>query len=163
MWGDFLRILVFSDSHGNVSALRRALAAQPQASHVFFLGDCLRDIEALEDEFRDKIFHKVSGNCDFGALSPSTAMENLNGTLIFYSHGHPYYVKQSTVPFLQAAEKRGAKIALFGHTHSSLIKYENGVYLVNPGSVSMPREGRPSYAVIDIEENGIMPIIVNSV
>ncbi|MBQ8304051.1 MAG: metallophosphoesterase [Clostridia bacterium] len=157
-----MRILVFSDSHGNVSALRRALAAQPQASHVFFLGDCLRDIEALEDEFRDKIFHKVSGNCDFGALNPSTAMENLNGTLIFYSHGHPYYVKQSTVPFLQAAEKRGAKIALFGHTHSSLIKYENGVYLVNPGSVSMPREGRPSYAVIDIEENGIMPIIVNS-
>ena len=161
MWGDFLRILVFSDSHGNVSALRRALTAQKQAQHIFFLGDCLRDIEALEEEFPDKIFHKVSGNCDFAALCPSTAMENLNGTLIFYSHGHPYYVKQSYVPFLQAAESRGAKIALFGHTHSSLIKYENGVYLVNPGSISLPREGKPSYAVIDIEESGIMPIIVN--
>lgn len=163
MWGDFLRILVFSDSHGNVSALRRALAAQPQASHVFFLGDCLRDIEAVEPDFPNRIFHKVSGNCDFGALNPGTAMENLNGTLIFYSHGHPYYVKQSYVPFLQAAEKRGAKIALFGHIHSSLTRYENGVWLVNPGSVSLPREGKPSYAVIDIEENGIMPIIVNSV
>lgn len=160
MWGDFLRILVFSDSHGNVSALRRALATQPQASHVFFLGDCLRDIDALEEEFPDKIFHKVSGNCDFGSLLPSTAMENLNGTLIFYSHGHPYYVKQSHVPFLQAAEKRKAKIALFGHTHSSLTRYENGVWLVNPGSVSSPRQGKASYAVIDIEENGIMPIIV---
>ena len=156
----FLRILVFSDSHGNVSALRRALVAQKTAQHIFFLGDSLRDIEALEGEFPDRIFHNVSGNCDFAALSPRTAMENINGTLIFYSHGHPYYVKQSYVPFLQAAEKRNAKIALFGHTHSSLIKYENGVWLVNPGSVSLPREGEPSYAVIDIEENGIMPIII---
>ena len=156
----FLRILVFSDSHGNVSALRRALVAQKTAQHIFFLGDCLRDIEALAGEFPDRIFPKVSGNCDFAALSPGTAMENINGTLIFYSHGHPYYVKQSYVPFLQAAEKRNAKIALFGHTQSSLIKYENGVWLVNPGSVSLPREGEPSYAVIDIEENGIMPIII---
>ncbi len=161
MWGDFLRIMVLSDSHGNVSALRRAILAQKEVEHIFFLGDCLRDIEAAEDLFPQKIFHKVSGNCDFGSLLPSTAMENVGGTLIFYSHGHPYYVKQSPVPFLQAAQKRNAKIALFGHTHSSLIKYENGVYLVNPGSVSLPREGRPSYAVIDIEENGIMPIIVN--
>lgn len=156
-----MRILVLSDSHGNVSALRRAILAQNEARHIFFLGDCARDTEALFEEFPDRVFHTVCGNCDYASLLPSTALENINGTLIFYSHGHPYYVKQSPVPFLQAAEKRGAKIALFGHTHSSLTRYENGVWLVNPGSVSLPREGRPSYAVIDIEENGIMPIIVN--
>ena len=161
MWGDFLRIMVLSDSHGNAFALRRAILAQKEAEHIFFLGDCLRDIEALFEEFPHRKFHTVCGNCDYESFVPSTAMENLNGTLIFYSHGHPYFVKQSPVPFLQAAEKRNANIALFGHTHSSLIKYENGVWLVNPGSVSLPREGKPSYAVIDIEENGIMPIIVN--
>lgn len=155
-----MRIVVFSDSHGNTSAISRALNAQKDARHVFFLGDCVNDVEAVCDRFPDKIFHIVSGNCDSHSFLPSTAMENLNGTLIFYSHGHPYFVKQSFVPFLQAAESRGAKIALFGHTHTPLIRYENGVHLVNPGSLSLSREGGPSYAVIDIEENGIMPIII---
>ena len=159
-WGDFLRIVVLSDSHGNTAAIKKALSSQKAATHVFFLGDCVRDIEAVREDFPEKEFHIVSGNCDYLSFLPSTAMENLNGTLIFYSHGHPYFVKQSFVPFLQAAASRGAKIALFGHTHTPLIKYENGVYLVNPGSLSLSREGGPSYAVIDIEEKGIMPILI---
>lgn len=158
--GGFLRIAVLSDSHGNTGAVFKALKAQPTAKHVFFLGDCVADIESAKETFPDKTFHVVSGNCDYYSFVPSTALENLNGTLIFYSHGHPYYVKQSTVPFMQAAERRGAKIALFGHTHVPLIKYENGLYLVNPGSLSLSRGGGESYAVIDIEENGIMPFIV---
>ncbi len=58
------------------------------------------------------------------------------------------------------AKREKADIVLFGHTHVAKTEYAEGVYFVNPGSPSCPREGRPSYAVIDIEENGIMPFIV---
>jgi putative phosphoesterase len=155
-----LRIVVISDSHGNTAAISKALTAQKEATHVFFLGDCTKDAETVAENFPEKTFHIVSGNCDYHSFFPSTAMENINGTLVFYSHGHPYFVKQSHVPFLQVAQSRGAKIALFGHTHTPLIKYENGVHLVNPGSISLSRDGAPSYAVIDVEENGIMPILI---
>ena len=51
-------------------------------------------------------------------------------------------------------------IALCGHTHIPDILYENGIYLVNPGSCSKPRSSKPTYAVIDITDKGIMPVIV---
>ena len=56
---------------------------------------------------------------------------------------------------VSAAKSHGAHIALYGHTHVPVTSYDGGLYLVNPGSV---REG--SFAVIDITDSGIMPIIM---
>lgn len=155
-----MRITVISDSHGNTAAVRKAILAQGASRHIFFLGDNIRDIEYVAKSFPDRIFHIVSGNCDFGSMLPSTDLAEVSGTKILYTHGHPFYVKQSLVPLRDAAKKRGIPLALFGHTHIPVTVYEDGVWLVNPGSVAQPREGRPTYAVVDIEENGIMPIIV---
>lgn len=156
-----MRILVLSDSHGNTAVLRKAILAQGEAKHIFFLGDNIRDIEAVRADFLDRTFYAVSGNCDFGSVTPSNDIAEVCGIKILYTHGHSFYVKQSLVPLRDVAKKRNIKIALFGHTHIPVTLYEDGVWLVNPGSVSQPRDGRPSYAVIDIEQNGIMPIIVN--
>ena len=43
---------------------------------------------------------------------------------------------------------------LFGHTHKPVIEKKNGVLVINPGSVSFPRqEGRkPSYVILNLEE-----------
>ena len=60
----------------------------------------------------------------------------------------------------KTARQNGCDIALYGHTHIANILYEDGIYIVNPGSCSQSRNGKESYAVIDIEPNGIMPIIV---
>ena len=40
--------------------------------------------------------------------------------------------------------------------------YEDGLYIVNPGSVAMGRSAGNSYAIIDIEKNGTIPIIVKA-
>lgn len=155
-----MRILVLSDSHGNTAALRKAINAQKEAKHIFFLGDNIRDIESVKDDYPDRTFYSVSGNCDFGSLALTTDIAVIEGRKILFTHGHKFFVKQSTVPLRQAAAQRNIQIALFGHTHIPVTVYEEGVWLVNPGSVSAPREGRPTYAVIDIEQNGIMPIII---
>ena len=155
-----MRLLVLSDSHGRRGALERAIAEQPAARHIFFLGDLVRDIEAVREFFPDRVFHIVTGNCDGPTLFPAAAIETVEQMPILYTHGHTFRVKSGTGPLLERAREHGCKIALFGHTHIPLLSYENGVYAVNPGSVGAARNGVESYAVIDIGKSGILPAIL---
>ncbi len=155
-----MRILVISDSHRNTRVIDKILSSQPNAQYVFFLGDNIADIEDFIFLYPDKKFFSVSGNCDFAAMDPSVSIEKIDDIKILYTHGHTFDVKYTTARLLEAAKNSGCKIALYGHTHISKIVYEDGVYLVNPGSCSRARQGNNSYCVIDIEKNGIMPIII---
>ena len=156
-----MRITVISDSHRNERTVRGILADREDSKHIFFLGDITADIEDMNLEFPDKNFYIVSGNCDFCSSYPSSDIETVGGNRIFYTHGHTLGVKHGTERLLDTAKQLNCQIALFGHTHTSQILYEDGIYLVNPGSCAQPRDSHKSYAVIDIEENGIMPIIIN--
>ncbi len=151
---------MISDSHKRSDIVEKILYAQKDSGEVFFLGDCADDIEDLQYIFPDKRFHILSGNCDYFSTFPSTAVTEVGGTKIFYTHGHTLSVKYGEQRLIEAAKQNGCKIALYGHTHISKILYEDGIYVVNPGSCSRARDFHESYAVIDIEENGIMPIIV---
>lgn len=156
-----MRITVISDSHGSKKTVENILAAREDSRHVFFLGDVTDDIEDMKTVFPDKNFYIASGNCDFFSLYPSSGIETVGGKKIFYTHGHTLGVKHGLESLIAAAKARECEIALYGHTHTSQILYEDGLYIVNPGSCSRPRDFHPSYAVIDIEENGIMPVIIN--
>jgi len=157
-----MRVLVISDSHGNTRVIDKIIAAQKDARYVFFLGDCISDIEDFEFIYSDKIFYAVSGNCDYFSTRPSVGTATVNGVKILYTHGHNFGVKAGIQRLKESAVESGCKIALYGHTHISNTVYEDGVYIVNPGSCSHSREGSPSYAVIDITDKGIMPIIVKA-
>ena len=54
------------------------------------------------------------------------------------------------------ARARGCDIAMYGHTHRPCVEYEGGITLVNPGSLSFPRQEnrRPSYMVMEIDRKG---------
>lgn len=155
-----MRIVVISDSHKRPDIIEKILYSQPTAQQVFFLGDNAADIEDFEFIFPQKSFHTVCGNCDHFSTLPTTGTANIAGKGIFYTHGHTLGVKHGLENLKRAAIQNGCEIALYGHTHMSQILYENGLYIVNPGSCACPRNGRASYAVIDIEANGIMPIII---
>lgn len=155
-----MRILVISDSHRRTDVIDRILSSQPDAGYVFFLGDNVGDIEDFEFIYPDKKFCVVSGNCDFASPVPTVGVEFVNGKKILYTHGHNFNVKYTTENLKKTARDNNCHIALFGHTHISKILYEDGLYIVNPGSCAKPRESRASYAVIDITDSGIMPIIV---
>ncbi len=155
-----MRIVVISDSHRNKAVIRNILDAQVEAKDVFFLGDVTPDMEDMEFEYLEKRFHIVSGNCDYCSFFPTTATEKIGNIRIFYTHGHTLGVKGGVGNLIRAAKQNECNIALYGHTHISQILYEDGVYVVNPGSCAKSRDFNNSYAVIDIEENGIMPIII---
>lgn len=155
-----MRLLVISDSHRNSRIIDKILSSQPDAKHVFFLGDCTADIEDFDLLYPDKSFHIVCGNCDFYSSFKSVDIEIINSVRIFYTHGHNYAVKSSYSHLLKTAKENCCQIALYGHTHIPKTIYEDGIHIVNPGSCSKPREGKASYAVIDITDKGIMPIII---
>ena len=73
----------------------------------------------------------------------------IDGKTIYCSHGHVY--NEKNLPPL----KRG-DIFLHGHTHVLMAKEVEGITILNPGSVSIPKEGNPpTYAVL---ERGIFTI-----
>ena len=80
---------------------------------------------------------------------------DLEGHHFFVTHGHNYYVSMDLESIKDEGIARGADVVVFGHTHRPVVKESDGIYLLNPGSLSYPRqEGRrPSYLVITADEN----------
>ena len=153
-----MRILVISDSHGSLRNIEKAIEAQPEAKNIIFLGDGASEIEEASYIYTDRIFHIVSGNCDFASMEPSRKTVTVNGTKIFFTHGH---YMQGTENLVKTARLEGAKIALCGHTHIAYTGYFDGIHVMNPGSLTRPRDfSSGSYGVIDITDGGIMTFTV---
>lgn len=156
-----MRILVLSDTHSSIKNAIKTVGFHSDIKHVFFLGDVTSDIEAVKEAYPDRIYHVVSGNCDFSSKFKSFGIETIENTRIYYCHGHRLGVKYGLEKLKITARENNCTLALFGHTHCSITSYDDGLYIVNPGSLSFPRDGsKPSYAVIDITKNGIMPSIM---
>ena len=152
-----MRILVASDTHHDFHALKRAVECQPSAEIVIHLGDGADDAEDVKYPFPQKMFLQVRGNCDWGSVLPYQGEYILNKKTIFYTHGHIYQVKYGLETFIAAARDRHADIALFGHTHDPMTDYRDGLYLMNPGSLS-GSDG--TYGILDITPAGIVTNIL---
>lgn len=146
-----MRVLVLSDSHRGYAMLRLAVEQQPRARTVFFLGDGADDIDQLAREQELLRIFQVRGNNDFGTAAPADGLAVLEGTRIYYTHGHMQQVKYGDGMLLEQARARRADIVLYGHTHQPVTRYEDGIYLMNPGSIGMG-----SYGVIDLTPAGIV-------
>ena len=148
-----MRILVVSDSHGDVFALLCAIEAQPTARMIIHLGDGERDMDSLTGALGEMKTVQVRGNADFGMSSPYGCVEIVEGKRIYCTHGQWEKVKYGNYDLKNIARGEKADIALFGHTHTPENDYDDGLYLFNPGSI---REG--DYGVIDITKAGIVCI-----
>lgn len=156
-----MRLLVISDSHKRSGVVDRIIRREQTAKHIFFLGDIVSDIEDMIYEYPDRNFYIVAGNCDCFSSYKSFDTVKLGNNKILFCHGHTFGVKHGSAGALKKyAIENGCNIALYGHTHIANIEYDNGLYIVNPGSCSSSREGAESYAVIDILDNGILPQII---
>lgn len=156
-----MRIVVFSDSHNNYFALRDIVLSQPDAEIFLHLGDGDKEFNYLATNFSFKVMRGVRGNCDWGSIGKLSDTIMAGGKKIFFTHGHAYGVKSGLDNFKQEARGVGADIAVFGHTHVAMTEYEDGIYYMNPGSVTIPQHGPASYGVIDITPAGIVTFIVS--
>lgn len=153
-----MRIVVFSDTHGNYAAMHKIFKRNGDADLFIFLGDGESELLKLKSLYIDKEILHVSGNCDAGSLTPESKCYNLaNGMRIFYTHGHKWDVRFSYDKVMKKAQKEDCQFALYGHTHKRFYTFKEGVHILNPGSAGCPRDGeRACYAFIDIVDAGII-------
>lgn len=152
-----MRIVVISDTHGNYNALESVILAQPKADFFIHLGDGERDVDRAVINYPNRKILHIRGNCDYGSLSEDILIMSLeDGSRLLAVHGNNQGVNYSLDGLKELAVANRANIVLYGHTHCRHTKYDNGIYFLNPGSASCPRDFKnPSYGYIDITPAGI--------
>lgn len=143
-----MKLLVLSDSHGNIDNMCRA-AELTQPRHILHLGDCLPDARALRRRCPEIPLTAVPGNCDWGSLDEPERLLEFDGVRLLMLHGHTRNVKSSPLSAQYAAREYGADVLLFGHTHCPLVDYDGTLYTINPGAIG--DHLRPTYGVVTIE------------
>ncbi|MBQ8297368.1 MAG: YfcE family phosphodiesterase [Ruminococcus sp.] len=154
-----MRIIVMSDSHGHYSPVEKIVRRNLDADMFIHLGDGEADVDAVirrYPEIASRFVH-VKGNCDVGSLSENVYTMPVGGHKIYASHGHLQGVKYSLEHIKKIAAANDCDIVLFGHTHVRHTSYDNGMYLMNPGSASRPNDGKPpSFGCVDITDAGVI-------
>lgn len=150
-----MKVLIVSDTHGRHGNLRKAVEESGEFDVLIHLGD-VEGGEAYIDAVADCEKHVIRGNNDFYSSLPKEEVFFLNGKKVFITHGHNYYVAFGTEQVERAGRERGADVVMFGHTHRPHLEVRDDVVVLNPGSLSYPRqEGRQSsYMIMEIDDDG---------
>lgn len=138
-----MRILVLSDTHGDISRavnVYKKLAKKGAVDLIIHCGDLYTDAIKI-GEITGARTAWVKGNCD-GSFNDDDCMivETEYGNLLI-THGHMQNVDFSQQNLYYLAEEKGCAAALFGHTHRAVSTEAGGIHLMNPGSLTKPRDG----------------------
>ncbi len=161
-----MKWLIASDIHGSARWAEQLAARfdESGADRMLLLGDILYHgprnalpedydpprVAALLNARAEKICC-VRGNCDCDVDQmvldfPITAdyfCIPVGSRICFATHGHIY--SQQRLPRLSKGD-----LFLFGHIHVPRCEEHNGIMILNPGSVSIPKENsRHSYMMLD--------------
>lgn len=152
-----LRILIMSDSHGRnenvelaIAQVREEIGEFQMLIHLGDVGDA-REIESLAGV----PCYIVRGNTDYDAKLLNANVIEAGGHRIFATHGHLYQVDMRLDLLRFAALENDCDIAMYGHTHVPYLEEDSDdVTILNPGSISKPRQAdhRYTYMVMEIDD-----------
>lgn len=150
-----MKVLIVSDTHRNHEYLEAVLEQEKPLDLLTHLGDA----EGCEDYIEvmaECPMEVVAGNNDFYTDLPGELEIKIGKYRVLLTHGHYYYVNGGMSHIKRAVEERDIDIAMFGHTHRPFLEQYGNAVILNPGSISYPRqEGRnPSYIIMDLDEQG---------
>lgn len=162
-----MKLVIASDIHGSAYWCQKLMEEiqKENPDRVILLGDLLyhgprndlprdyapKQVIPMLSGIREKIV-AVRGNCEaevdqmvlpFPCLADYAEIL-VDGQLFHLSHGH-HQNPQNLPPLPEGS------IFLFGHTHVKLDETVGGIRCLNPGSVSIPKDGSHSYLIY---ENG---------
>ena len=154
-----MKLMIASDIHGSAyfARLIEERYREEKADKLLLLGDILyhgprndlpkeyspRDVASVLNSIKEEILC-VQGNCDADVdqlvlefpIKAEYCILYHEGTMIFVTHGHVY--NRDNPPMLKSGD-----ILLHGHTHVPTWEPfgEKNNYCLNPGSVSLPKDG----------------------
>lgn len=151
-----MKILVMSDTHRRLHKLPVAMKKAGKIDAVIHCGDIGDDKDLIACEVGAPLY-VVAGNCDYDYSLQDEIRPVFAGVSFLVTHGHRYRVNYGTDLLERIALSEGVKVVCYGHTHVPDIHREEGLLVVNPGSLSEPRQSdrRPSCALIGIDDQGV--------
>ena len=162
-----MKLIIASDIHGSAYWCRAlmAVAEREQPDKLVLLGDLLyhgprndlpreyapKAVIPMLSDWKDRIL-AVRGNCEaevdqmvlpFPCMADYALLE-LDGVTCYLTHGH-HFGPDALPPLTPGS------ILLSGHTHVKMDELRGGIRCLNPGSVSIPKDGSHSFLIF---ENG---------
>ena len=138
-----MKIVVVSDTHGDLSALRRVALIENDADVYLHAGD----VEAAPGDITP--FAAVRGNADGGF--PEFPFRYEHDTPFGKIHMEHYPIYGSAM--FEYLRQSGVRIFIHGHTHEKEEDLINGVWVYCPGSLVFPHDSeRGTYLVLEISE-----------
>ena len=157
---------VLSDTHGRLP--EQAYAALADCDHIIHAGDIggpeiIRELETLAP------VTAVLGNNDYAEYGSSVgrfAKVRLDGVNFLVAH-YPRDVRITATRSVVAAGEPIPDICIHGHTHAPRLDFGRDVrpaqFIVNPGSVSRPRNNcQRSIAKIELDKGRIISIVIET-
>ncbi len=160
-----MKLMFISDIHGSYTWAKRAIETyqEEKADKLIILGDILyhgprndlpdgyncKQVIALLNPLKKDII-AVRGNCDSEVdqmvldfpMRSDYALYDVDGHHFFLTHGHLY--NEDQLPLLNDND-----ILVYGHFHKPIAKKKDNIYIINPSSISLPKEGTNSYAIYE--------------
>ena len=152
-------ICIISDTHGNIDNVKAILPVINESEYLVLLGDRVGDLASICREIKPEIII-VKGNCDYVNFFPEDYILDWCGYRFLFTHGHRYGVKRDLLNLTYAAKEQGCHFAFYGHTHVADSDEYMGIRLINPGSISAPRLGNPSYCLVTEDKGEIFIKII---
>lgn len=164
-----MKYLVISDIHGSEYYANKIneLNKKENPDKIILLGDLYYHgprnpltekydpmrVAGILNDLSEKIIC-TRGNCDAEVDEMISDFKfqdyirlEIGGLRFFFSHGH--YYNSDNIP-------ENADVVVYGHFHTGFIKEEYGIIFVNPGSISLPKNGTSNSYVIINEKNIVL-------
>ena len=158
-----MKFVIASDIHGSAYWCGRLVEVieEVKPDRILLLGDILyhgprndlpkgyapKQVIPMLDKYKDKILC-VRGNCEAEVdqmVLPFPCMADCaqvyaDGRALYLTHGH-HHNPDNLPPLAEGS------VFLSGHTHVKLDEVRQGIRCINPGSVSIPKDGSNSCIV----------------
>jgi putative phosphoesterase len=157
-----MKIIVFSDSHGEINLMRSAIQTC-NPDRAVHLGDLVRDAEEVQRMFPNIPFDIVKGNNDIGSSYPQSKVLEIDGRKLYLSHGDRYAVKFGLERIMWQGRELGVDAVLFGHTHVPHLERIGDMWIMNPGCIGRHTylSKRATYGLIEISQDKFCFEIMN--
>lgn len=157
-----MKVLIVSDTHRQNRNLYDVIKKVGPVDLLIHLGDS----EGCEDEIElvaDCPVAMVAGNNDFFSDLDRELEIQIGKYRVLLTHGHHYYVSAGLENLKKEAISRQFDIVMFGHTHCPVLEIGDDLTILNPGSLTHPRQdGRiPTYAIMEIDSKGNAHYTIN--
>ncbi len=167
-----MKLAVTSDIHGSLSSFNKVKKYCNDIDMLLIAGDLLYHgaRNPLPEGYNTKGLIKELNECSFDLLAVKgnvdavvddwvlpyplpeySVLQDGKFRIVMY-HGHLHDTEADRIEF---AKRFGADLLIFGHTHQPVIKEIDGIILLNPGSISLPKQDPQVSTLAIIEEEKI--------